>query len=427
LTEATTGLASSVKHGSNQSKAGALVELLKDRMVTMGQSWAVLARSSRTCPYLSSPLYARGLDPDVAAISSFSVSDKYDGLVLAGWPNDPRFRRLLNLSVSPEVIVLTYEFERKWFDRYLIKARQRDHLEALTCEQRAKIVQIPASRFSSENDRSVFAGPEPASDHARDEPVLAFEARVARRRSAFEVQLGEADELRDTHLVRFAGGCHAYLTEWAKLHVLNEVIERGESGGAKIRAKTVAEFVPGDFLLFRAAGDKEFVRLIAEEYMGAEEYGRQRRIAERWKTSLRTLGTSPSVVQRCLAEFGLERTSVTVGGWLGDPSKIGPGNDGDVDTIAKAAHDSELLGSAQEVTQAISVIRSAHLSAGQRLTRLILQELRGRTQDIRDEPTLFDLGYGEAWVVQVETIDAEAVQCPANKTNRLLWAADCEL
>ena len=42
-------------------------------------------------------------------------------------------------------------------------------------------------------------------------------------------------------------------------------------------------------------------------------------------------------------------------------------------------------------------------------------------RDIRDEPTLLDLGYGEAWVVQVESVEAEPINWPANKTNRLLW------
>ena len=38
-------------------------------------------------------------------------------------------------------------------------------------------------------------------------------------------------------------------------------------------------------MLFRASGDKEFIRLIAEESLGAEDYRRIRDLAERWKSS----------------------------------------------------------------------------------------------------------------------------------------------
>jgi hypothetical protein len=425
LAEAIDGLRSLVKDKSDHSKAGALVNLLGDRMLDKGESWAVLGRSSRTAACLVQGLKNYGLAPVVTAISSMTFESEYDGIVLAGWPNDPRFRRLLELAAAPEVIVLTYHFEKKWYERYRIKARQRDCSDILTADQRAQIVQVPPSRFNGQQYHSPFAGPEQPAVAEPEAPVFQFEARIARRHASFSIPLPDSShDLRPTHLVRFAGGCHAFLTEWAELSVLNDVIEHGESEGAKIGRKTVAKFVPGDFLLFRAAGDKEFIRLIAEEMMGSEEYSRQRKMAERWKTALHALGTSPAVVQRRLADFGLDRTSVTVGNWLVDPDKIGPGTDADIEVIARAAGDKELLASLQLVINAISTIRSAHLSAGMHLTKLILSELRGRIRDIRDEPTLLDLGYGGAWVVQVESVEAEPINWPANKTNRLLWDAE---
>ncbi len=422
LTEAIDGLRSLIKGGSDRSKASALVNLLADRMLDNGECWAVIGRSSRTAACLVQGLKDCGLDPVVTAISSVTYEREYNGIVLAGWPNDSRFRRLLELAAAPEVVVLTYHFEKKWYERYRIKARQRDCSDILTADQRAQIVQIPPSRFNGQQYQGPFAGAEQPAAAEPEAPVFQFEARIARRHASFPVLLPDSShDLRPTHLVRFAGGCHAFLTEWAELSVLNDMIEHGESEGAKIGRKTVVKFVPGDFLLFRAAGDKEFIRLIAEEMIGSEEYGRQRKIAERWKTALHALGTSPAVVQRRLADFGLDRTSVTVGNWLADPDTIGPGTDADVEVIARAAGDKDLLASLQQVIDAISTIRSAHLSAGMHLTKLILGELRGRIRDIRDEPTLLDLGYGEAWVVQVESVEAEPINWPANKTNRLLW------
>ena len=424
---AISGLRAIVQDQSERDKGRALVELLMDR-ADKSDTWAVVARSPSSCAGLKRGLQSYGLAPSVAAITSLTAKNDYDGIVVAAWPNDARFRGLIDLAVAPEIAVLAYQFEKKWFERYQARARQRDAALVLTAEQRAQIVQLPPSLLNGQNYHDPFGAEHQAPIPDAEEPVFKFEARITRRHASLSVPLGESPhELRPARLVRFAGGCHAFLTQWAELPVLNEVIERGGASATKIGRKTVAKFIAGDFLLFRAAGDKEFIKLIAEEVVGADDYARQRSIAERWKTALHALGSSPSAVQRRLADYGLDRTSVTVGSWLGDPNKIGPGDDHDIEVIAQAAGDTELQNSLHEVTEAISAIRNAHLTAGMHLTRLILDELRARIDDIRDEPTRLDLGFGQAWVVQVEHVDFESISCPANKTNKLLWDSDAEL
>ena len=87
---------------------------------------------------------------------------------------------------------------------------------------------------------------------------------------------------------------------------------------------------------------------------------------------------------------------MTVAGWLGNPNRIGPGDYGDIEIIANAADDRNLLSTKDEVKEAISRIRGAHQAAGIRLTKLILGELHGRLSELGDEPSLLDLGYGQA-------------------------------
>lgn len=428
LHDAINGLVSIAGTQTCHAKAGVLVDLLADRVAGKGECWAVVGRSVRACNGLAASLKEYGLNPVVTAISALTPDSEYDGTVLLGWPNDARFTRLLELEVAPDIKVLMYRFEKKWFERYRARARNRSNADVLSAQQRAQIVQVSPTRFNGATPHDPFIGIDEMPPSEAEARLFDFETRVARRRSDISVPASDlSHEIRPARLVRFAGGCHAFLTEWAELFVLNEVIERGGSDAAKISRKTVAQYIPGDFLLFRAAGDKEFIRLIAEEMMGSEEYDRERTTSERWKAALHSLGTSPAVVQRRLADFGLDRTTVTVGSWLGDPDKIGPGNDHDIKIIAEAASDSDLLASLPQVAHAIATIRGAHLSAGIRLTKLILHEIRSRIGDIREEPTLLDLGYGEAWVVQVETIDTAPVDCPANMTDRLLWDGQAEL
>ena len=207
--------------------------------------------------------------------------------------------------------------------------------------------------------------------------------------------------------------------------MLNDLIDSSKGESARLRTESVSCLSTDDFVLFRAGGDKEFLRMIAEKALGTEEYRRLRSIAERWKIALRCLGDSPAAVQQRLADHGLQRTFPTISGWLGNPDRIGPRERGDVEVIAKAAGDAELLSTIDTLQEAMTRIRGAHQSAGVQLTRLILDELRGRLNEIGNQPTLLDLGYGEAWVVQVEFVETiRHCECPASQVNKLLWVAD---
>ena len=223
------------------------------------------------------------------------------------------------------------------------------------------------------------------------------------------------------------GNRHALLTEWAELPKLNQLIERTSTTVAKLTTVTASQLSQGDFVLFRASGDKEFIRLIAEDILGTEAYEQVRAVAERWRSSLRRLGTSPTEVQQRLAAHGLNRTTATVGAWLGNPDRIGPGDFSDIEFIATASGDAQLLSIRKEVEEAISHIRGAHISAGSQLTQLLLGELGGQLNQLGDQPVLLDLGYAEAWVVQVDMVETARREYPSNLVNRLLWVHDTEL
>ena len=186
----------------------------------------------------------------------------------------------------------------------------------------------------------------------------------------------------------------------------------------------VSQLDQGDFVLFRASEDKEFIRQIAEENLGLEEYGRIRTIAERWRSPLRSLGASTVEVQQRLEVCGLRRTSTTILGWLNNQYRIGPGDFRDIEAIARAAGDTELLSMRKDVEDAITQIRSTHIVAGRQLTQLILGELDGHLNNLDDQPVLLNLDYGAAWVVQVDTVDVKRQEYPSTSVNRLLWADD---
>ena len=422
LRDAVNALELAVTTGSGEQKADAFLRVLTDN----DRQWAVTARSSRTAERLREGLDALGADLPVLPVSAVGPNHEFDGIIVPAWPNDQRFTRLRNMSVTPDIRVLTYPFENKWVLRHQARERMRAQSNQLEAGELSSILGIEPRFLSALNLVRSEAEDPPGKEIPLDLAVFSLEERVARRHVTHPPLASSGEDSREAQLVQFFGGYYALLTEWAELPVLNDLIHSSRGDNAKLTNATTSRLSTGDFVLFRASGDKEFIRLIAEESLGAEEYRRIRNVAERWKSALRRLGNSPAVVQRRLADHGLERTPPTIAGWLGNPDRIGPGDFDDIEAIARVAGDTELLSIKDEVRDAITRIRGAHLTAGMQLTRLILGELRGRLNELDDQPTLLDLDYGHAWVVQVESVETKRREYPANQINRLLWVADSE-
>ena len=409
-----------VTSGVGGQKADAFLNILKDHE----GPWAVAARSPRTAERIREGLVDVGGDLPVLPISAISPDQEYSGVIVPAWPNRHKFNRLRNLSVTPEIRVLTYPFERKWVSRHQARERAMVRAHWLETEKRSSILGIEPQFLVGLGGEGNASGDSTGNRTTWDLPVFRLEGRVAERRAIQHPTATSGQDSREAQLVQFFGGCYTLLTEWGELPVLNDLIDGSNGEQAKITYAVASRLSPSDFVLFRDSGDREFVRFIAEELLGEEEYRQIRDIAERWKPPLHRLGSSPTVVRRRLKKHGVHRTLPTIAGWLVNPDRIGPGDYGDIEAIAKAAGDAELLSIKDDVIEAISRIRGAHLAAGTRLTQLILGELRGRLSELDQQPTLLDLDFGKAWAVQVESIESERREYPANQVNRLLWVAE---
>ena len=415
LEEATRGLADIIGGGAaGQEKADALCNII---LAEQNEPWIVAARSPRTAESLRAGLAGLGVDVPVLPVSGIGADREYAGIIVPAWPNEKRFTRLRNQAVTTDIRVLAYPFESKWVARH--KARERDRVRSnrMNAEARSSILGIEP-RFLTALD--IHELDTPVTAPSFDLPIFRIEDRITRRRIESPGVAVDGEDSRKAQLVRFFGNCHAILTEWAELHKINELIDEAKAHEAKLRTVTVSQLSQGDFVLFRAGGGKEFIRMIAEDNLGIDEYSRVRSIAERWKSSLRRLGRNPGQVQRRLVDHGLDRTPVTIAGWLGNPDRIGPGDPTDIEFIARAAGDAELLANRTDIQNAISHIRGAHISAGGQLTQLLLGELREKLNQLGDQPVLLDLGYAEAWVVQVDMVETMRREYPVNFVNRLL-------
>ena len=406
---------------ASEEKADKLVNFL----LGCDGRWIISARSPRTAETLRQGLKDWGIDVPVLPIQAIHAREEYDGIVLLTWPNRRRFARLSNSSVSPEIRLLAYPFENRWLAAHQRREEMITASSRLEAAERAAIVGIGVQLLATMADTRVDMNPEPTADETlADSPLLSLERRISQHRPAHSPASAGRADVRRARLVEFHGGCYSLFTEWAHMHVLNGISGDRIKGKVAVQPVAVVDIAEDDLVLFRAAAEKGFIRLLAEDELGITQYERTRAAAELWKLTLRRLGSTPAAVQRSLGRVGLNRNLQTIAGWMENPELIGPGYEEDIELIAAAANDDALLSGLASIKESISRIRGAHVAAGSRLTQLILGEVQGRLAQVDEEPILLDLGFGQAWVVQVRAIDTRLRIYPADQTNRLLWDDD---
>ena len=400
-----------------ESKRNAFLDLLAD---TKGRR-VLATRSSGTAAHFEAELSGLGVNLPVVPVQLLNPKDEYDCVIIPSWPGRRRFTRLRNIAVTPDIRVLVFPFEHRWVVGYGNRERRVTLSNQVCAEVRGEMLDIepdllpPAESYAHEPRRG---------SGITDPPIFELESRIADRPVVRPPTASGSNDARLAKLVEFNGGCYTLLTEWAQLHVLTELIYGFGSEESSIRTATVNELSKDDFVLFRAGTDKDFLRLLAEDILGAEIYEANRGLAERWKSSLLRLGDDVDRIQSRLERFGLDRTYQTISNWINNPYHIGPNSLDDIRIIAESTRDSFLLSRTDAVWQAITMIRRSHIRAGHRLTQFILEEIRGRLGQLDGQPELIEFGYGQAWVVQVRTIDEEQLPYPADDVNRLLWVSD---
>ena len=397
-----------------QNKVEKIIELLDQ---TDEEDWIIVARSPRTAETLSSRSNGLLTNTKVIPISSISSNCEYSGIIVPAWPNGERFNRLLAHAAAPKIRLFAYPFEAKWFNSYTCRENTVGRSNQSDLKSLSLVLNHPSSIVRS----LLLIEGETTLPPKQNQIVKEIGDGGFSQRKPAPPRPQNSEDYRMARLVQFHGNCHTWLTEWAKLSKINALFERANTEKLILPSLTVSELLPEDFVLFRESGEKEWIRLIAEDLLGVEEYIQIRSIAELWKSPLRKIGNK-TIVKNLLAKFGLFRTLPTISAWLDDVDHIGPQDFRDIEYIGKATNDQELISRQEDVKAAIAEIRRTHIAAGRQLTELLLAELDGKLIRLDEQPLQLDLGYGQASVVCVAMVNDESEECQSTSVNRLIWS-----
>jgi hypothetical protein len=353
----------------------------------------------------------------------FSVGERREGfddegIVACSMMARNAFARFFDPCPSSSICIVAYDFEEEIFRRRLMwRSVQRSRL-SLDSETRTR---FGASAVPDEQTQ-----PEDPSSHdqtrAAAEPEQPAIERVAMssRRPRFELPRSagrESEQTREGRLCRFASCSWAVFTPGHSISVLNQM------GASTLQRTTVDDLLPGDRILLREAGDKDVIRLLAEDLTGRSEYSQLWEKCQRWREALKSISSNPTTLWQKLSWAGLHRDPVTIRCWLYEESVIGPRSRDDVSIIVEAAGLQPEDKRWQECWDAIIRLRSVHMRAGMQLTKVLQEECSDILFGDFEHEQAVELSLGLLWLVRVEEIQP-IEHWPTNIVNQLHWGRD---
>lgn len=401
-----------------------------DRLVGDGLKRGVVVLSDRreveaTAAYWQPGAPSRwpGVELQFVSIGEVEDIEEAEFLLIAGWMGHERMFRLLHSHVAPITVLLAYPFEVSWHASAARKwERQRE--PEIARPSRAQLLGLEPEQWPLDPPGAAKEGiPQAAPDAI--EGGMEFEIQLERsRRQGHQATLSDpsSPDAEKAWCIRFTDGSYGYFTLDRRLLVVSDLTGHGFS--TSLPQRTVDQLQIGDLVAFVEGADAEVLRRQADVGLRNAGAGHLREVAGLWRKALRRFWQSKGgrlrPVVDALAVAGCRRTPLTVRHWITTDQTIGPDDkEADLRAIVAATGDDELRRRLQEVVQAIDTVRSAHLQASGYLHRELTSALPRLLAGSRREAKTLELeGVGRLTIVEIESLDPEAVFVSEREANR---------
>lgn len=366
---------------------------------------------------------------DISILSeSRHLEEIVDGapvIVLAGWPGKQRLNEIVFRFRTARVIAVCYGFEAKWFRSFNSRYRSIEmYVAPGDLPYRPSENELPKVDSVRTNDRDEAIENDPSLEDLLDR----------QRGRGVRPTFADSGELAPAKQVWFSDRRYGYFAESATIPTLIAMGFEPGGNSATIKHLGLNDLEPGYRCIFRHGAEGDVVRLFAEEVIGTSEYRTLHDCASAWRVALRSIAESclrngetdqgasldvPAILRR-FKQSGPAPTHQTMRNWLYDLQMIGPGDKSWLHRIATVSGDQSFGERVDDVWSAVEMLRSAHISAGHRLSAALISELPAAMLATRRYSGLFTMTFGDLDVVEVQEVDSENQMVPVLILNRML-------
>jgi hypothetical protein len=254
----------------------------------------------------------QGLSLRCLAVSDLVEAEDPPGIVAFSVMRRDVFEKLIDPWPSPSTLFVGYDFE---IDCYRRRLARREALRAsllLDEERRSQVTGLPRATFadpSAQSDKPP-AAPEP------DDKLVHFD-RATRdwnwTRRITVPRPRQDEEVCQARMVHFVGRSWSAMTDDHRSVMLSQ-----GASGTSVHHVRLDELVRGSHLIVRESGDRDVIRLLAEQRKGEAAYRQLRERASLWRTALRASSQDVRSIIATLRSTGVHRHPATVRAWLAD-------------------------------------------------------------------------------------------------------------
>lgn len=356
---------------------------------------------------------------DFLKLDSYSASV----VIISGWLSASMIQKIIYRYLVEEIHIYTYECEERWKKAHTkswrISLNNKNNKAIAEKSFENQSVRVHENRGFIEItdiDQKVLC--------EKDDFDLIIQENKYRQYMSRNGQSQES--IVDAKPVGFAGGEFALYTNGHKILVASKIIAQASN---MIEKKEVDELVIGDFIVVRESS-KDIIREVADSILVANNKLHFRKIAALWKEALRieTAFLTVEDIYNELCDLGCTKNIQTIRNWLLAEDIIIPQDKEDLVFIAQMTKDSVVLEKIDEIFNAGTFIKNAHIRAGRilskRLTEGVAEKLlSGERMDPYNIWEPIELNLEEVGLVKIlKTIDLGQEWMPVNinDTNKIL-------
>ncbi len=300
--------------------------------------------------------------------------DSYDTTIVAGWFKRAVMRKILFSYNTKNYVVLLYAIEKKWKDFSTTK------WEELLCD--SNNIETIEKSFSTEHSiistKGMIRSKSPGLSTSQKDEF--DEIELILRENKYRQYVSGTDKKDISNSVEaipvnFIGGSISFYRTGHQVITASDIILNDEES---IKMKSPQDLNIGDFVVVRKT-DQDLIKDIADIMLSNSGKSHLREIAGKWKEALQieSLFSTPEQLFERLRQEGCTKGFQTVKSWLLDDDMISPQSKQDLLLIAKATNSSVLEEMLDEVYDAASLVKNAHIQAG----RFLSMQLRNKIVD----------------------------------------------
>ena len=303
-------------------------------------------------------------------------AESSNGLTLvSGWLNRNTMNKILNANITPEIITLVYETEKRWKNEY---ARSNTEQSKRNNTMNASILASIEGSLADDLEEilgSVVSGVYGKDDDYFDSGEL-DEIELILKQNKYRRYISSmgADSVSAVP-VSFAGDLIAFYRTGRTILTVTKLINEDYD---KIEEVKPTEILTGDLIIEREA-QRDLIRDIADMILENSNCLELRAKAHKWKEALEVESVfyDEDTIYKKLLKAGCTRGKMTVHNWLTNDGMITPQSKDDIIHIANATDDSVLLEMVEQVFDAGKIIKRAHIQAGHYLAEKLRANLAG--------------------------------------------------